>query len=217
MCQRAESHGGLVSMRSDPVHGQSPYELNVTWYSALNRSDVGESTDLQIDRFIASRALALVLKGVPGIYLPALIGSRNDIAAVKRSASYRDINRSAIEERVLGRLLRRPGSITRRVSDRFLRLLELRRDQPAFHPNSNQDVLDVGHGVFTLLRTPASGPPVLCLINVRAVPTRVRVALGNAGLDGTLRDLVSDTTQEAPGGALDIEISPYQVLWLKKD
>ncbi|MGD8872326.1 MAG: alpha-amylase family glycosyl hydrolase, partial [Gemmatimonadota bacterium] len=44
MCQRAESHGGLVSMRSDPVHGQSPYELNVTWYSALNRSDVGEST-----------------------------------------------------------------------------------------------------------------------------------------------------------------------------
>lgn len=217
MCHRAEAHGGLVSMRSDPERGESPYELNVTWYSALNRSDIGEPTDLQIDRFIASRAVALVLKGVPGVYLPALIGSQNDTEAVRRTASYRDINRSTIDERVLRRLLLNPRSVTRRVSDRFLTLLKLRMEQPAFHPNSAQDVLDVGHGVFALLRAPAEGSPVLCLINVRNGATRVRVELGCAGLTGRLRDLVGDAEHIAPEGALDIAIAPYQVIWLVRD
>jgi sucrose phosphorylase len=214
MCRRTEEHGGLVSMRSDPERGESPYELNITWYSALNRANAGEPLDLQIDRFIASRALALILKGVPGVYLPALIGSRNDTQAVERSHSYRDINRSTIHERVLRRLLGSPRTVTRRVSDRFLRLLRLRKEQPAFHPNSAQDVLGVGHGVFGLVRKPASGSPVLCLINVRDTEARVSIDVAGLGLDGDLHDVVGGADYRTEEGALDLRLAPYQVFWL---
>ena len=43
MCDRVREHGGFVSMKTDSDGAQSPYELNITWFSALNRRDAGES------------------------------------------------------------------------------------------------------------------------------------------------------------------------------
>jgi sucrose phosphorylase len=42
---RVQEHGGLVSYRDSGDGTQSPYELNCTWYSALNRD--GEPLSLQ--------------------------------------------------------------------------------------------------------------------------------------------------------------------------
>ena len=68
LVQRTTEHGGLVSYRTASDGSPSPYELNISWFDALNRWDAGEDDDLQIGRFLASRAIALVLKGVPAIY-----------------------------------------------------------------------------------------------------------------------------------------------------
>ncbi|NOZ79218.1 MAG: sugar phosphorylase, partial [Acidobacteria bacterium] len=82
MCDRIEERGGFVSRRLDNDGGESPYELNITWFSALNPEDAGEEAELQVCRFIASRAVALVLQGVAGVYLPSVIGAQNDEHAV---------------------------------------------------------------------------------------------------------------------------------------
>ncbi len=216
MCRRAVEHGGLVSMRSNRHGGESPYELNVTWFSALNRIGNGEDPELQVDRFMASRAVALVLKGVPGVYFPALIGSRNDLDAVARTASKRDINRTAIHERILRRLLARRSSATRRVSDRFLALLDVRRAEPAFHPCSAQETLDAGPEVFAVLRRPDAGPPVLCLISVVDRPVEVHVDAGETFGPRAL-DLVSRRSFDVPDGMASLRLEPYEVLWLRSE
>jgi glucosylglycerate phosphorylase len=76
MALRVLEHGGFISYKDNGDGTLSPYELNITWYSAINREDSDESEALQIKRFIASRSIAMVMMGVPGVYLPSLFGSK---------------------------------------------------------------------------------------------------------------------------------------------
>lgn len=155
MIERVQEHGGLVSYRRDPQGQDSPYELNATWYDALNPPDSGESVDLQVDRYIASRSIALVLRGVPGVYLPGLVGSKNDLEAVLDDGVTRSINRRTICEVCLFRRCSDPDSSSYKVAHRFGELLERRIETPAFHPNGAQRILRGSDGV--LRRRP--GPP----------------------------------------------------------
>jgi len=68
----ATERGGLVSYKTGKDGQEEPYEINITWFSALNQVESDEDPVLQVKRFVASRLIALVLKGVPGIYLHSL-------------------------------------------------------------------------------------------------------------------------------------------------
>jgi sucrose phosphorylase len=217
MCRRTEDHGGFVSMRTDPTGGESPYELNVTWFSALNRRKDREPIELQVDRFVASRAVALALRGVPGIYMPALIGSRNDVRAVLRTNSRRDINRTAIRDDRLRELMAEPSSVARRIFRKFVRLLEIRVSELAFDPRGAQEVLDLSGAFFALLRTSPDGASrVLCLINVTARPQRISLGSRDLQFGSTLRDIVTDEVFSSKAGSLVLETAPYQVLLLRR-
>ena len=76
MVQKTQQHGGLVSFRTASEGGKSPYELNITWFDALNDPKSGESSELQVRRFIASRSIAFILAGVPAVYVQSLTGSQ---------------------------------------------------------------------------------------------------------------------------------------------
>lgn len=66
-------------------------------FSALNREDDdGGDIAFQVRRFVASRIIALVLQGVPGIYLHSLIGTKNDIDAVLKPSRGTAFSRVAI-------------------------------------------------------------------------------------------------------------------------
>ena len=108
--QRAREHGGYVSFKTAEDGAEVPYEINITWFSALNRENSGEDIAFQVKRFVASRIIALVLKGVPGIYLNSLIGTRNDIEAVQATESKRDINRTLTDVRAITEALKDPLS-----------------------------------------------------------------------------------------------------------
>ncbi len=217
LCARVRKHGGFVSEKADGSGGTSPYELNITWFSALNREDVGEDRDLQVRRFIASRAVALVLRGVPGIYLPSMIGHRNDIEAVLREGSYRSINRRRIDEERLFGLLRDEGGVPTRIARAYLDLLRARVAEPAFHPNAAQRVLELDRRLLAVLRTAVGdASAVLCLVNVSCEELRVSLDLLDAGLQpGALVDLVSRAALDAGGGRLELRLAPYDVCWLK--
>ncbi len=211
MCGRVEEHGGFVSCR-DAGGVQEPYELNITWFSALNREDAGEPRSLQVDRFIASRAVALALRGVPGIYLPSFFGTANDVEAVYRDGSRRSINRPALVERRLFEAFADPESVPSMIARRFTRLLELRTTDPAFHPSAPQEVLDLGPEVFAVLRT-ARGGATRTLVVVNVTGRTVEVALPEARLGAErVTDRLTGVEHAAAGGAVRLE--PYQVLWL---
>ena len=217
MCERVREHDGFVSMKSDSDGAESPYELNITWFSALNQEDNGEPVELQVRRFIASRAVALVLRGVPGIYLPSIFGSRNDVEAVFREGSRRSINRAGVVESRLFEVLGDMESVPARIALAYVDLLEVRVAEPAFHPAAEQRVLEIDPRVFAVVRTPVDNASrVLCLINVSAEEVEVSIAAADVGLaPGALANLLGESPVDAGDGLIELRLDPYAVCWLK--
>ena len=218
MVRRTEMNGGLVSYRSNGDGSSSPYELNVTWWSALNPEGTADSHETQVARLLAARAVALSLMGVPGVYFPTLFGAKNDLEAVTAGAEKRAINRKTIDEPTLRAQLADAGSHSSIVARGFTRLLRTRISQPAFHPNARQHVLDLGDHVFGVLRQPETGPPLLAVINVTDRPLMRELRPGRVTTRGRWRDALSERTYPAdPEGRLDVELKPYGVRWLIPD
>ncbi len=214
--RRAREHGALVSYRAGKDGEEEPYELNTTWFSALNREDSGEDIAFQVRRFVATRVVALVLRGVPGIYLHSLIGTRNDVEAVLATGSKRAINRTVIDAHAIRRALDDPLSKISRISRELGRLIAIRTRQPAFHPNAGQHVLTLSPRVFAVLRVAPGGVQrLLALVNVSREVCHLEVPAGLLGTDAPLwYDLVSGMEWLVDGGALSLSLAPYEVCWL---
>lgn len=212
LVQTTLAHGGLVGYRTDRQGRQSPYELNIPWYQALNGFDPVDPIPLQVARYLASRSIALALAGVPGVYLPAVVGSLARVTDHSQLDEPRSINRTLVtEERMLDRLTN-PESSYHEVMIRFRDMLSARVSHRAFHPNAPQRVIDSPPTIFALERIhPGTGLPVWCLVNVTAAPQ-----LLSLDAERTLwRDLLSARFFRTNGGALHLNLEPYEVLWLE--
>ena len=215
--ERARENGGLVSYKTTPEGGQEAYELNITWYSAINGPDIEESLELQVRRFVASRAAALVIPGVPGIYLHGLLGTRNDAEAVIRTHTKRAINRTVIDSAALERALADPSSKASQIERELGRLIHIRTRRRAFHPNGPQKVLRLAKEVLAVLRTSPEGDQhVLTLTNVSGREIEVEALLSDIGLgDEAWRDLVAKSEHRVEEGRLKLVLEPYQTAWLQ--
>lgn len=218
MVRRAREHGGLVSYKAAREGGEVPYEINITWFSALNREDGHGHIDLQIKRFICSRAIAVSIQGVPGIYLHSLLGTRNDTAGVTLSGSNRDINRSVIGYAAMEKELENPDSTIAKVLRKTTGLVMLRTKQPAFHPSAPQRVLELGSKVFALLRNCHRGEQrILAIHNIANDTVKLEIGMEEK-LGFTAErwyDLISKGKIETDNGTLSIEMEPYDILWLE--
>jgi len=217
--ERAAEHGGLISYKTGQGGAEEPYEINITWYSALNnaRDLAHEDEAFQVKRFVASRIIALIIQGVPGVYLHSLIGTRNDIEAVTVSHAKRDINRRIIDEDLIKKALSDPLSKVSRIGRELGRLLAIRTAQPAFHPNADQKILYLAPPIFAVLRTaPGRIQRILALVNVSNQVCKVEVPLSQLESDDEYWfDLVSEMEWAVDEGKLFLSVLPYDVIWLE--
>jgi sucrose phosphorylase len=213
----AQEYGGFVSYKAAEDGTEAPYEINITWFSALNREGNGEDVAFQVKRFVASRVMGLVLQGVPGIYLHSLIGTQNDIDAVLATESKRDINRTVIDGQAITEALHDPLSKLSRISREFGRLIQIRTRRRAFHPNAEQRVLMLSSSVFTVLRTAPEGDErILTLVNVTDRVCHVEVPLFQSGTEGSRwYDLANGVEYMADERRLLVSLEPYGVAWLE--
>lgn len=216
ICRRAADHGGFISYKTSEDGTAVPYEVNMTWYSALNKKKDGDSLRTQIKRFVASRAIALVLQGVPGIYLHSLFGTHNDHAAVEATRENRVINRAIVDLRSLMRSFRHPRSKKYRINRDLGKMIHTRCNHRAFHPNGSQKVLALSPAVFAVVRTTPEGDrPVLTLTNVTGMKRRIEISIEEAnGYEGSWRDLLSEKKFSPRKEKLSIPLQPYEVVWL---
>jgi sucrose phosphorylase len=214
---RAEENGGYISHKTGEDGIEEPYEINITWFSALNSDNGDEDVPFQIKRFVASRVIALVLQGVPGIYLHGLIGTRNDIESVLATGSKRDINRTTIDSTAFNKTLESPLSKLSRINRELNRLITIRTQQRAFHPNGGQQIFMISPHVFTVLRTSPKGDQnILTLTNVSNNVCKFEVSLHEVGIDEThWYDLVSGMEWMAENNKLYITMQPYDTIWLE--
>jgi glucosylglycerate phosphorylase len=215
LVQEARQRGALISNRSSPK-GEVPYEINTTWYSALNVENNGETRALQVQRFAASRSVALTLKGVPAVYLHSLAGSRSDLLLALQTKVKRDVNRMPLDAEELIRELAHPGSTLNLLFPIMGRLLMTRVQHAAFHPNGEQRVLSLGDEVFALLRvSPAREEHILCVTNITPRSLELKVDVRCLGFqDMTWFDLIGGRGWHGTDGRLLLLLCPYDVLWL---
>lgn len=173
LLQLAGDRGGDITGKRNPDGSIAPYELNLSYYDAINPV-AGEPDDVQIRRFLVSQAIPLALLGIPGIYIHSLLGSRNDYAGVKATGRARSINREQLPLDRLQTELGNPQSRRAKVFTALRGLLELRAKQRAFHPDARQEILDCGPGVFAVRRY-SPDQQIVALHNVTAQPQRVPI------------------------------------------
>ena len=149
----AVEHGGAVSARSNPDGSQSPYELNLTFFDAINNpNEESPDRELQVRRFLVSQAIPMALAGIPAIYIHCLLGSRNDTQGAESSGIKRRINREKLNLDQVISDLDTPDSLRCRVFNGLMLLLKARKSCSAFHPAAANTVLDLGENIFGLLR-----------------------------------------------------------------
>ncbi|MEM7697661.1 MAG: alpha-amylase family glycosyl hydrolase [Verrucomicrobiota bacterium] len=206
---QVKAKGGEVSTRSLPDGSDSPYELNITYRDALSDP---EDPELGITRFLCSQALLLAFRGVPAIYIHSLLGTPNDHAGVAETGRYRSINRHAYQLDELESILAESESNQARIFARIRGWLHRRQGQPAFHPDSGMEIIDLGSSLFGFARVHPD-QTILCLFNL--TPTAQSIVPGNVypalSDSSALRDILTGETfdTERP-----IELPPYWANWL---
>ncbi len=216
--ERAKKHGGIISYRAVAGGGKEPYEINITWFSALNdENDKSEDIAFQVKRFVASRIIALVLAGVPGIYLHSMIGTQNDIQAVLETKSNRAINRTVVSYEAIMNALKDPLSKVSRISREFGRLVKIRSRERAFHPNGEQKIIKLSPKIFSVLRkSPEGDETILALVNISRDICKLEIPIKDFGGE-YWKDLVSEMEWMADeDGKIYLKIMPYDVVWLKE-
>jgi sucrose phosphorylase len=214
LVDRTLAHGGHVSHRTNADGSRSVYELNISYFDALSDPNGGEPLDLQVQRFLASQAIMLSLQGVPGIYVHSLFGSRSHHAGVEETGHYRSINREKFRRHELEDALADPTTIRHRVFYPYLHLIRTRTAHTAFHPRADQRILSSPPALFTVLRTaPEGGERVLCVHNVSNTVQPCRIEAG-FGTEQALDLIGTRVFDVAPGGVIELDLAPYQVMWL---
>ena len=164
-----QTTGGVVSTRRKLDGTDSPYELNVSYFSALGMPP-DLPVALHVRRFLTTQAVMLALRGIPAVYFHSLVGTPNDVPGIQRTGCARTINRRKFDLDELEALLAPRESTYRQVFDGYCRLLAVRGHQPAFHPDAGQEVVDLNHAsVISFVRTSVDGrQQVLVLASVAA-------------------------------------------------
>ncbi|MEJ2157228.1 MAG: sugar phosphorylase [Desulfobacteraceae bacterium] len=194
----AVENGGQVSYKNNPDGSQSPYEMNLTYVDAMGGD---------VDKFLASQAIALVLPGVPAVYIHSLLGSRNWYAGVEQTGRARTINRRKLDYSALVETLKDSQSFRATIFFPYLHMLKVRRSQPAFHPNAAYAVFSLDHRIFSVRRF-TKDQVVYALTNVAG--ETVPLSLASFAASPKLRDLLSGSIMDRTS----ITLNPYQTLWL---
>jgi len=207
LAERVRELGGHVSTRRQADGTDSPYELNITYFDALGGPGMDEPT--QIARFLASQAIMLSLRGIPGIYFHSLTASHNDLSGVEQTGRARSINRHKFERGELDQLLADTTSAHRQVFDRYREMLTIRAAQPAFHPEAEQEPLPLENDqLLALRRTSLDGQQTITVVANCSRGER-SIALVDLGVEAPLRDLLTAADVDKT-----VHLGAYQVIWL---
>ena len=199
-------NGGQISYKNNPDGSQSPYELNITYVDALGIPGRTEDPSHPA-RFLASQSIQYALPGVPATYIHSLLGSRNWYAGLEQTGRARTINREKLDRTELEAALQSPESFRSRIFTPYAHMIRVRRQQPAFHPNADFDILDLGTQVFGIRRSTAS-QTIWSVTNITATPAPID--LTNSGASGSLRNLITEETTSRK----TFELEPYAFMWL---
>jgi sucrose phosphorylase len=204
LVENMKGFGGFVNYKTNPDGSQSPYELNITYFDALQGTKNGKD-NFQVERFLASQTVMMSFAGVPAFYIHSLTATPNYHEGVALTKQNRTINRRKWQLNELEEILS-TDTPQQKVFTSLQKLISLRKKQAAFHPNAQQEILDLGTELFAMIRQ-SDSQTIVVLVNLSAQKTAIDLP---AHLVQFKFDLLSDSKLDK------IELEAYQSLWLSE-
>jgi sucrose phosphorylase len=216
LLRACERRGGLVSHRRLPDGTERPYELNISWWSAMQDRGPDRSR-WQQERFLVSQLLVMALPGVPAFYLPAVLASANDRPTFARTGHRRDLHRERFDADRLERILADPESPASINVRRLQEAMAIRRGLPAFHPESPMLCLSGHRPTLVVLRRGRGEDAVWAVHSLTSANTNLNLNTlleGEAPMEGEWSwvDRLADRSLLTRWLAL----GPYEVFWLQR-
>jgi len=202
-----KSFGGHVSEKRNPDGSSGPYELNITYPDAL-KGTINGPDDSREKRFLCSQTIMLALQGIPAVYIHSLLGTANDYEGMKKTGQPRSINRKSYDEHELTDLLS-GNTPNQRIFAEYSRIIKIRRQIKAFHPDCPQQIIRLGDSIFAFARIiPGTGEKIFCISNITGQPVSLS---GEQFMVNSTTDVLSGEIHPVHG---EIIFEPYQTRWL---
>lgn len=181
---------------------------------AVDEND-DEGKEMAIRRILLMNSLTLSIGGIPLLYLGEESGTINDYDFVKDPAKAGDtrwVHRTKMRWEWLTET-QGEAEIRRRIYESLRQLIALRKSQPAFAGMRMELIPCESSSVLGYLRQ-YEGNRMIVLANFSERPQEVSAnRLRTAGLGRFFEDLI---TGETIGTAGNVQLQPYQFMWLKR-
>ncbi|MBT9775670.1 sugar phosphorylase [Clostridium sp. MCC353] len=220
LAKEVKKRGGDVSYKSNEDGTESPYELNIVYRDAVR--DLSADEDTNTKRFLCAYAVIMAMKGVPGLYIHALLGSHNSPEEVLNTGIKRSINRKKFDLEEIERDLNDFSSYRRPVMQGFDTMIRLRREIKAFDPYGEMKVLDKGDCVFAVLRIDRKkeqAAVAVCNMTQNSQKLKFSVeeleqSIGRSIKQFGFYEAFSGFEIELKQGLFEVVLKPYEYQWI---
>ena len=209
----SEKRGGLVSHRRLSNGEDQPYELNISWWSAMS-SEGSDNTVFQFDRFLLSQLFTLSIKGVPAFYLPSVLASPNDLDSFKKTGQRRDLNREKFEANKLLEVLKNFNSPASKNISYLTHIVKVRSRLKAFHPEASMECISTNIANCVILKRGLNEDSVYVICNMSNKLLSFSPLNQINSLDLTSDKRLLDNISGSYFNTDNFELNPYQVVWL---
>ena len=206
-----KKQGGLFSYRTNKGK-KSVYEVNITLLEALKECYNGKDKYI-FDRFVLAHTILFSMEGIPAIYIQNLLGSKNDNIKVKKTNSFRSINRKNWNYDSLTKIINNKSTINNKILNSIKTLIVIRKKQIAFHPNATQFTLQLGDIFFGLWRQSIDrSQSIFCISNLTNKKQKISLLDINLISTNSWFDLLTKKKIKNIGDELFFK--PYQTYWI---
>ena len=193
LIKQVKKRNGKISYKKEKDK-KIPYELNINFLCAITSED--QSVKQMEKIFLVSQALILCLKGIPLIYIHSLIGSSNK----KNPKTNRDINREKLTYTNLKKRIEQNS-----IFQNYLNLIKIKNKEKAFSPKAKIKFLKSSGKIVMFLRGDED-EKILCVLNFSNKKIKQKIK------SKKFKNLIKNEKIEINK---EIEIKPYEFLWLK--
>jgi sucrose phosphorylase len=205
LIKKVEKNEGKVSYKTNSDGSTSPYEININYFDALY--DEGDSMEENINKFLGAYFIAFSLRGIPGIYIHSLIGSRNWVEGIKKLGYNRAINREKLDYEKLKEELEDRNSLRYKIFNNMKNMLEIRKRHNAFSPKSEQEILNILEDIFVVKRK-SEEETIIAITNLS--PKRITIDLKEIFDQDFCTEIIRNKTIKNK-----LTLESYEYAWVK--
>lgn len=197
-------NGAKISYKTGGDGLKQPYEININFFDALK--EPGESLEEHIRKFLGAYFIVFSLKGIPGIYIHSLLGSRNWKEGVVQKGHNRAINRQRLDISELKKELNDSNSLRHKVFYGMKQMIETRKIHASLSHKGIQRVRIMDERLFVLERYD-NDEQMIAIVNL----SRDKIDVKLEDITGTKKHLNAMSGQMYQAS---LTVDAYDYLWL---